>query len=198
MKRLVIAVDCDDVLVRTTPFFVDAYNKKYGTNATLAEARNAYAPSWQGDPDEVVARWGTLTEESEYKLLVPDSEEAKILKQLAEVHELHLVTARKADEREYTQDMLNRELPGVFTSMEFVGWAGSKGEVSKRIGADVLIDDSASHLHDAIRNGLPTNGALLFGKYPWNEAESAHEDVTHCHDWVAVKNVIDTLAEDNG
>ena len=194
MRRLVIAVDCDDVLVSTTPFFVDAYNKKYGTNAELAQARDASAEVWGDEEEVVLKKWAALCETEEYKSLSPDPREAAILRELAKDHELHLITARKPEERTFTQEMLDRELKGVFTSMEFVGWTGSKGEVCKRLGADVLIDDNASHLHDAIENGMPKAGAILFGDYPWNEADNAHEHITHCFNWGAVKKVVDGIA----
>ena len=194
MRRLVIAVDCDDVLVSTTPFLVDAYNKTYGTNATLAQARDASASVWLDPEEKVIEQWAALCETEEYKQLGPDAQEALILKELAKHHELHLITARKPAERAFTQEMLHRELEGVFTSMEFVGWTGSKGEVCRRIGADILIDDNAGHLHDAIQNGMPKEGAILFGDYPWNKADNSHEDLTHCFDWPAVKEVVDGIA----
>lgn len=195
MKRLVIAVDCDDVLVRTTPFFVNTYNEKYGTTATLADSQNVDPEIWGADETTIVERWAALTEEEEYKLLAPDSEEVKILHQLAEQHELHLITARKPEEREFTQALLESELPGVFTSMEFVGWTGSKGEVCERIGAHILIDDNSKHLHDALSHGILSNGAILFGDYPWNKADSFHAGVTSCPDWLSVKQAIDKIAE---
>ncbi len=197
MRRLVIAVDCDDVLVLTTPFLVDAYNKTYGTNATLAQARDATASVWMDEESIVLKNWAALCETDEYKSLSPDPREAMILRELAKDHELHLITARKPEERAFTQQMLERELKGVFTSMEFVGWTGSKGEVCKRLGADVLIDDNANHLHDAIEKDMPKTGAILFGDYPWNEADNTHENITHCFNWDAVKKVIDEIAHDD-
>lgn len=194
MKKLVIAVDCDDVLVATTPWFVDTYNKRYGTQATLAQARDADPLIWGAEEQEVIARWTALTDEDEYKRLKPDTNEVRVLKELAEHHELHLVTARKEVERAFTQDMLDKELRGVFQSMEFVGWEGSKGEVCRRLSADVLIDDNANHLHDAIACGLPKGGALLFGAYPWNANDVEHPELRHCHNWGDVKKAIDTLA----
>src|SRR5688572_2869352 len=128
MKRLVIAVDCDDVLVRTTPFFLDAYNAKYGTSVTLAETQDEHLPSWNAAPEVVNQRWVGLMDTDGYRQLGPDPEVATILRELAKHHELHLITARMEEEREFTAEMLERELKGVFTSMEFVGWTGSKGE----------------------------------------------------------------------
>ncbi len=196
MKRLVIAVDCDDVLVATTPFLVDAYNRLYGTKATLAQSHDPGFEIWQADEALQIERWDKLIEVEGYRELGPIPEEARILHDLALRHELHLVTARKENERAFTQEMLDRELSGVFTSMEFVGWGGSKGEVCKRIGADVLIDDNTHHLHDSIKAGLPTSGAILFGDYPWNVTDSTNSDLTHCLDWTAVSITIKLIEGD--
>lgn len=195
MRRLVIAVDCDDVLVRTTPFFVSAYNEKYSTDVVLADARKADGESWGGVADDIVIeRWRDLMNTDGYKGLRPDAVEVMVLHELAKHHELHLVTARHEKERDFTQVMLDTALEGVFTSMEFVGWTGSKGEVCKRLGADVLIDDNAEHLHDSLAQGLPAGGAILFGDYPWNSDNHRHDQLVHCLDWPEVKKVIDTIA----
>ena len=195
MRRLVIAVDCDDTLVLTTPYFVDAYNKTHGSQATLAEAQDASADVWAASSDTVLERWADLTQTVDYKSLSPDPEKAAVLHELSKDHELHVVTARKQHEREFTQEMLDRELAGVFKSMEFVGWDGSKGEVCRRLQADILIDDSAQHLHDALDHGLPRGGAILFGDYPWNESDRANDGIIHCATWDEVRSVIESIAQ---
>lgn len=195
MKRLVIAIDCDDVLVQTTPFFVNTYNNMYGTNVALADARDGNASSWGGLSDEIIMeRWRGIMDTDGYKSLRPDPLEVVVLHELAKHHELHLVTARKENEREATRLMLDTALEGVFTSMEFVGWEGSKGDVCKRLGVDVLIDDSSGHLHDALAKGLPAGGAVLFGDYPWNSNDRMHDQLVHCLDWPGVKKAIDAIA----
>jgi len=194
VRRLVIAIDCDDVLVATTPFFIDAYNKQYGTKVTLADAHGVDETVWAAPQDVVNERIAKTMATKEYAELGPTKEEVDILTELSKYHELHMVTARRPEEEALTQNMLDRDLPGVFTSMEFVGWTGSKGDVCKRIGADILIDDNARHLHGAIQQGLPKNGAILFGAYDWNSASSTHEDLTHCTTWSAVKCCVDEIA----
>ena len=195
MRRLTIAVDCDDVLAATTPFFINEYNKAYNTNVQLSQAHAMTEDVWGAPADEVITRIDAFMNTDAYKQLGPTAEEILVLKDLAQNHSLHLVTARKETERELTQAMLDRDLKDIFVSIDLVGWQGSKGEVCARIGADVLIDDSARHLHDAIKNGLSKDGAILFGGYAWNAADSDHEDLTTCSDWPEVKRVIDTLAE---
>lgn len=193
MKRLVIAVDCDDVLVATTPYFVEAYNTLYGTSVALAQAHSGGEKVWQADLDLLNDRLRGLMEAEAYSLLKPSREAIEVLQRLSARHELHVVTARREEERELTQRMLDTVLPGVFTSMDLVGWKGSKGDVCQRIGASILIDDSARHLHDAIDKGLSKKGALLFGEYPWN-AEHSGGDLLHCRTWHDVEAAVHKVA----
>ena len=190
MKRLVIAVDCDDVLLPTTPFFIDAYNTQYGTSISLAQVHTVNEEIWGVEPEEALRRVASIMETDEYRLLSVSAEEAEILKRLSKQHTLHLVTARKETERELTQFVLDRDLPGVFTSIDLVGWEGSKGEVCKRLGADVLIDDSARHLHNAVEHGLPTKGAILFGEYSWNEMHRNEPGLHYCATWRDVEEYL--------
>ena len=188
MRRLIIAVDCDDVLVRTSPFFVDAYNQKYGTNVTLDRAHDN-DDVWGVDRPTLEARLADLMETDGYKELSPAEDEIKVLKRLSKLHELHVITARRPHERELTQLMLDAYLPGVFVSLELVGFTGSKGEVTERLHADVLVDDNLRHLEDAIRHGLPREGAILFGDYAWNT--SATTDLARSNTWDEVEKEIE-------
>lgn len=188
MKRLVIAVDCDDVLVSTIPFFVNTYNKVHGTNVPIGQS---YADKdvWQADTPLLESRLAALMDTDEYRALRPTQDVVDVLTELAKHHELHVVTSRRENERELTQAMLDRELPGIFTSLEFVGFEGSKGDVCRRLGADILIDDNAGHLSDAIAKGLSPSGVILFGDYPWTK--KTDDIMHHCATWGEVQKVID-------
>ncbi|HET8884179.1 MAG TPA: hypothetical protein VFM68_01775 [Candidatus Saccharimonadales bacterium] len=189
-----IAVDCDDVLVATTPYFIDAYNKAHGTNIPLDQSHDGSEAVWGAHRELQVKRLDALTKTEEYRELGPTRDEVAILRELSSIHSFHLVTARKQDELELTQRMLERDLPGVFASLDFVGWTGSKGEVCRRIEANVLIDDNFRHLQDAVKHGLPKNGAILFGDYPWNnESDESLAGMRRCVDWNEVKVAINEI-----
>lgn len=194
-KQLVIAVDCDDVLVATTPYFIEAYNERYGTSVALEDAHNMSYKIWGANPELIIQRLDELTMTDEYKALGPVEDEVDVLERLSEYHALHLVTARKPEEYDLTQAMIDRDLPDVFESLDFVGWTGSKGEVCKRIGADILVDDSIRHLHDALKWGLPKGHALLFGDYPWNAVDSAQlKGIRRCPTWQDVEQVVNEIS----
>ena len=192
MKRLVIAVDCDDVLVSTAPYFVDTYNNTYGTSGTLEYAHSPDPSVWGASEEVIIERWYGMTRTDGYKGLSPDPYEVKVLRNLAKIHELHLVTARREEEREFTQTMLDKHLDGVFTSMKFVGWEGSKGDICRALRADVLIDDNFRHLVSARDCGV--SGLLWFGDYPWQTEDLSDMPIVRCRDWREVEAEIERIA----
>lgn len=194
-RRLVIAVDCDDVLIETTCFLVEAYNKEFGTDVTLERAHRPNNAEWGTDDDELVLnRLSNLQQTDEYAGLKPIAEAVAAVRRLTETHELHLITARNSSVEAVTMAMLNKYLAGCFTTIEHVGKTRSKGEVCHRIGADVLIDDNIHYLMSAIENGLPFGGALHFGYYPWNQLDKPVEGVIECRDWEAVEREVLQIA----
>lgn len=184
----VIAVDCDDVLVRTADYFVRAYNDTYGTAVDYETHHLAsYDGEWEsGDEAEFADRLEFLRNSRAYRQLGLSDEAKSVLQQLSVSHTLHLVTARLDREKDDTFAMLDRDVPGVFTEFHFVGWSGSKGEAVKSIGADYLIDDNVKHLESALQAGLPDNGAILFGDYPWNRQPPEDKRIFRCRDWLSV------------
>lgn len=192
MKRLIIAVDCDDVLISTTPFFVDLYNRTYGTKATLAQINDSNPDIWQASEQLQDERWFAMTEHDEYKNLAPNPRAVEVLNRLSLDHELHLVTARKEEERLFTQSMLDTHLSGIFQSMEFVGWSGSKGAICGGLEAQVLIDDNFRHLVSAHEWGV--SNLLWFGDYPWQTEDLSDMPIVRCRDWREVEAEIERIA----
>jgi uncharacterized HAD superfamily protein len=195
MRQLVIAIDCDDVLVATTPYFVAAYNQAHGTNVSVAQSRDENEEIWAAPRELRLQRLDELTKTDEYFKISPTTEEINVLQELSGEHSLHLITARTPAELELTQTMIERDLPGAFTSFDFIGTDGSKGEVCQRIGADILIDDSIHNLIDAVEKGIPVSNVLLFGNYPWNqEVPDALTGITRCVSWNEVRSAVYDIA----
>lgn len=194
-RRLVIAIDCDDVLLETTPFLVDAYNQKFGTNVTLEHAHASNNPEWGTDDSALIlARLTDLQKTDEYCAVMPHPDAILAVRELAKDHELHLITARDPSIENLTRSMLDTYLSGCFTSMEHVGKDRSKGEVCRQIHADVLIDDNIRHLVSALEMGMSAGGALHFGDYVWNSVDTVPTGVVRCGTWRDVQNRIVEIA----
>lgn len=194
-KRLIIAIDCDDVLIETTDYIVDVYNQQYDTSVALDKSHDQNNEQWRvPDGTLLIQRFNEIQSTEAYARLVPMPEALRVVKQLARDHELHLVTARDGSIEAITEAMLDEYLPGCFTSMEHVGRDRSKGEVCQQLKADILIDDSIRNLQSALAYGLPAGGALHFGEYAWNRVEPLPEGVVTCFDWEAVEREVERIA----
>lgn len=198
MRRLRIAVDCDDTLVPTARYFVDAYNREYGAAVDFERQHEDGYGGWGVGEDELYRRLGWLQQRDEYLQLSMYDDARDVLRRLAVAgHQLFIITSRKEHERELTERMIYRDAPGIFQGIEFVGWHNSKNDALRSLKADILVDDTARHLQVALQEGvLRPGGALLFGEFPWSRGIQI--DGVHCPDWQAVETAIDRLATEKG
>lgn len=201
MKRLVIAIDCDDVLLTTSPHLVKYYNKTHGTNLEL---HHMYTPakleSWgTTDDNEAITRIQKFSQTEEHAAIVPEPEAIEAIKELAKHHELHLVTGRADFLEPITRRMLNTYFPDCFKTIEHTNYlnpaAGAthqrtKGEVCKAIAAHILIDDHVKHGKTAL--GM-VGEVIVFGDYPWNQQELP-EGMVRCADWAATTAEVEAYA----
>lgn len=200
-QRLIIAVDCDDVLVSTSSAIVRDYNRRFGTNVTLGDMyKPASLATWGTDSDDVaIERVNEFLRSDEHAQLVPDEETRRIVKLLAAQHELHLITGRADFLKDVTRQLLDTYFADCFVSVEHTNYVvpststavrRSKGQICKSIGATVLIDDHLAHGQDALSAQLEK--VILFGDYPWNfQEEDLPEAIVRCADWGSVAEELD-------
>jgi uncharacterized HAD superfamily protein len=98
---------------------------------------------------------------------IPGSEDA--IEELAEEHELHIITSRPEVRRAQTAAWLERHFPGRFAGMHFVGPSdgkhGSKVAVCKDLGISFLVDDALANARAVAEAGIP----VLLLDAPWNQ-----------------------------
>ena len=196
MRKLTIAVDCDDTLFPTAKYFIDSYNKKFNANVDFENQHEPDYDGWGVSDAELLRRLGMLQDAEEYRQIEIYDNAVRVLNNLRiKGHRLIVVTARKEHERPITESMIERDAPGVFDAIEFVGWYGSKHEALRKIGADVLVDDSIHHLNKALEEGVLNPGcALLFGDFPWSRTVSdAGSGIVRCADWIEVEQRIERV-----
>ena len=192
MKRLVIAVDCDDVLIETVEKLVEEYNRRYNTDVKIENAFVRNNPDWGAERNEVFARFRTIFTSKEFEAITPRPDAVEVVQRLAMYHELHLVTARFLELELVTLRMLNTYFKDCFTEMNHVG-DGSKGDICRAVRADTLIDDNAKHLIDAKNCGV--DSTIWFGDYPWQSHDSDFVDYTaRCKDLYEVEKEIERIA----
>ena len=204
-RRLVIAIDCDDVLIPTSLITVDHYNQKYGTDLQPVDFYGpATKDTWGTDDNDVaIGRVNEYTQSVEgFVQLVPFPEAILAVKALALKHELHLVSGRSGSLESVTKKMVAEYFPGCFKSIEHTNYMvlsnsvherRTKGEVCLQLGADILIDDHIAHGENVIKAGVKR--VILFGDYPWNQHEALSDGIIHCVDWDSTVREIDKIAQ---
>ncbi len=200
-KKLVIAIDCDDVLVPSAQLIVDTYNNTYDTTVTLNDFYNADS-GWQaGGRDEAIRRVDAILRSGATDDITPDPETIDAIKQLASQHELHLVTGRQSYMEPATVKLTHTHFPGCFTSIEYTNyfkaadstaWQRTKGEVCQQIGADMLIDDHIVHGESVLAAGVKE--VIVWGDYPWNRADILVPGMTRSTSWEQVLREVERVA----
>ena len=200
MKRLIIAIDCDDVLVPTAERIINYYNDTYGTSLTLGHMyKPASFADWGTDKDDVaIERVNDFLRSDEHATIAPSEETVQAVKKLAAHHELHLITGRADFLAALTKQMVGDYFDGCFTSIEHTNYIVSststavrrtKGEVCRAINADILIDDHLEHGRNVLDAGIKK--VILFGNYPWNQSKALPAGSVRCTDWGSVVAEVD-------
>jgi uncharacterized HAD superfamily protein len=201
MKKRVIAIDCDDVIVKTAETTIVHYNKKYGTALSLEKFYSDDLSAW-GAPDDATAikRVNAFIRTDAFIHQEPMQEAIAVIRWLKRHHELHIVTGRPLFIEQATKDWLSKHFPNTFTSAVFTNFFKldddgaepvtpmTKAAVCKQIGADILIDDHMGHALDVAEAGIDV---LLFGDYPWNKQEVLPNNVARAKTWVDVRRYFD-------
>lgn len=206
MRRLVIAIDCDDVLMPSSEAIVAHYNQEYGTNVHVDDFYERNPGQWGVQSlEEVYDRIRMYFHSPQFKAEVkPYAEAVDAVKRLARRHELHLVTGRGSNVEAVTQAMVDEHFTSLFVSMEHTGSykqpdgtfiRRTKGEVCKAINADILIDDNLDHARSVIEHGIDT--VLLFGTNAWTDKEKLAGAI-RCQGWSDVLSEIGTLEREAG
>lgn len=192
MRRLVIAIDCDDVLIDATDYLVREYNRLYDTKVQKVNAHTSKNLEWQAERDEVFRRLHAIQLSDDYTSITPAKQTIQAVKRLAQDHELHLVTARASEVTAVTNRMVEDYFPGCFTSIEHVGSDRPKGAVCAALAADILIDDNLKNLETAHESGI--DYLLWFGEYEWQDESGDTPHVVRCRDWLGVEAEIERIA----
>ena len=192
MSRLVIAIDCDDVLITASAYVVSTYNQRYGTNVLLEHAHISGNDEWQADRGEVFRRLSEIQHSNDYARIAPPADAIEVVRRLSKRHELHLVTARPRGVIAVTERMLDRYFPKCFSSVNHLGPDQSKGNMCTVLQADVLVDDNLRHLRTAKECGV--QGRLWFGEYPWQIEDDPTVYTKHVKNWYEVEAEIEQIA----
>ncbi len=194
MGRETIAVDIDEVLLPFVREFLVWYNPRNGTTFAPEQFHTYRFEDITGRsvPDTMKDIYDFCAIPNLH--IEPLDEAQAAIAELNKRFDLALLTARHPDYKSPTELWVEQHFRGMFKSLDMIGYElvmekpRTKAEVCKELGAFMLIDDSLQNVTECARQGIE---GVLFGNYPWNQAEELPEDVTRCEDWLAVLEHID-------
>lgn len=197
-RRLVLAFDCDDVLIQTAGKVIKHFETTYNTVVDPAHFYEGTAEQWGvGDLRTVNRRIEKYFSHFSHELLIPDPEALIAIPALARSHELHLVTGRAEFMEPVTQQMADEHFPGCFSSITHTNFfkprfRRTKGQVCKELGANILVDDHIKHCESVLDEGV--DHAILFGNHAWIKDENLRQGIIRGIDWPTTQREIGRIA----
>ncbi|MDL2363400.1 MAG: hypothetical protein QFB86_03410 [Patescibacteria group bacterium] len=192
-KKTVIAVDIDDVLAASAEGFLEFSNKTYNTNLSIPEYSEHWAQMWQIDHDAVTLRVNDFYDSDTIARYVHKAGSQEVLTKLAEQYTIIAITARQRRSQDITNNWIHARYPGVFGDVQYAGiydaplveeqMSMTKGSLFASNEVSYVIDDQLKHCLAAAELGIAT---ILFGDYPWNQADELPKNIQRCADWQAV------------
>ena len=188
-NKPIIAVDIDEVIFPMVEDLIRYVDRSHSVKLTPQEfVTYSLEDIWQGGPVE-----GSQVFEA-YKAqfsveVAPVKGAAEALGKLSVRYEVIIMTSRDVVVEEKTRRWLDHHFPEIFKQVHLLGNKKDsqiyreKAGVCQELGVYCLIDDSLRPILETNQVGIKT---LLFGDYPWNQADELPEGVIRVKDWQEV------------
>lgn len=191
-KVMKIGLDVDEVLGNLIDPIMEFHNQEYGTNFSKEDV-NSYGLEelWGGTKEETLEKVLKFYDHQLFHSIQPLPDSQKVLNQLYNSHELHIITSRPKQIQTKTENWVNHYFPKIISGIHFAGgWANenakSKKEICKDVGIELMVEDCLDFAEDIALLG--TN--VLLYNYPWNQKENLPENITRVYSWEDISNQI--------
>lgn len=199
-RRLVITIDCDDVLVPTAYKLMNHYKDEFGHDVDPAYFYSSMPEVWGVQDSRYVNRrieQYFRSKKFHHEGRMPYPEATIAIPALARNHELHLVTGRAKFMERSTAELIDEHFPHCFASLVHTNYfrkrfRQTKGQVCKDLAANIHIDDHSDHCENVLDEGI--ENAILFGEYPWNRTTKLRQGLARCVDWNATVKEVAQIA----
>jgi 5'(3')-deoxyribonucleotidase len=193
-----IAVDIDDVLSEWTREFLKWCNRKYNTNWVYEDLVDYRWDRLLGITNmQAVDDVHDFQETDQFRDLPLISGAKEGIMELAKHHELHVVSGRLNGAKDITCEWLERNFPGIFKGIELINRYprdGSKtlakGEVCRRLGCEILIDDDTRHVESLMEYSVQV---IIFNKH-WNTYHRLPDSIWRADGWPEIIERVNRLA----
>lgn len=179
MKRKVIAVDFDDVLINNNLYMIVWHNAMYGTEHTFDEIRTFWFHTiWNCTYEESIERFAQYMSSSFQQDVAVMDGAREALRALKEKYDLIIVTGRPVSVEPFTHMIVERHFNGVFKEVIHMGKdprTDSKAHIIESRDTSYFIDDAFHNCQDVAESGVHS---LLFER-PWNTPHVIPKNLSH-------------------
>ncbi|HVO86381.1 MAG TPA: hypothetical protein VMT23_01455 [Candidatus Binatia bacterium] len=190
----IIAIDLDEVVVNTAEDILRHYNRNYGTELDLSDYySHDYKNTWKtADVETAVKRVNSYLETPEYSKSEPIHMAVDVIGKLKQKYKLYIITGRPDFVEIATRKWIAKYFPKIFEDVVFSNFYDPskhrhKGDICQELGVQLLIDDHLEHVLSVSKVGID---GILFGNFPWNQADRLPKNVIRARDWAEVESVL--------
>ncbi|MEX0933962.1 MAG: hypothetical protein WD003_01740 [Candidatus Paceibacterota bacterium] len=194
MKKKIIGVDLDEVLMDALTPTCHFLNKHYNAEITRADVfAHDFAAVWEQGLEEIATRMEEFYASPHHDEGVPISGAVVAIDALKDTHELHIITARPSSAKEVSVRWLEKHFPNTFKSVHFTKHyynetSKSKGDICRELDISIFIDDAPHNVDDV----APVVEKVFLMHSPWNkEYTPAHTNVARVHSWKEIREFLE-------
>lgn len=170
--RKIIGIDFDEIIYDLVAGLLTFFNEKFNTSFVRSDVTDFHlGVLWDLRPEEEEALIIEFCHSDRHHQSGPVDGAVECIRELADSHDLYIVTARGDDRSQVTMDWLGIHLPGIFKGVLFtnphhekVEMRKKKSDVCKVVGIDYFIDDHYKNALDV----SPCVEKVFLLDTPWN------------------------------
>jgi 5'(3')-deoxyribonucleotidase len=194
-----IAVDLDEVLGDFVGTFLRWYNHNgYQPKLTKEDIVKYHFKDLIGMPEgEELAMMYRFFDDGEIANIQPMAGAQAGVKQLAERHELYVVSGRQSRLQQETEQWVEKYFPNIFQGVYLAnqysldgGPVLDKGTMCKELGCEVLIDDGSQHVEPVTAMGV----RVIILNHLWNEYHRLPASVLRADSWEEIVGAVNKMA----
>ncbi|MFH0906234.1 MAG: hypothetical protein V1824_02770 [archaeon] len=197
-----IAIDIDDTLVLTVPFFINYLKSK-----NIDIYFEGYHTLHHLNKDQIIElmdfHYSDFINNSKFDELMPIDSSKEVLNRLKTKHDLILITSRHPCLESQTKDWIKHHFENTFSHIEFGRYNEEqrhKGPVHKHIickelNVDLLIDDVYSTAYNCAKENIPV---ILFNynnNYEWSKGPIS-KNIFPAKNWIEVEEKIKLILKE--
>ena len=193
--RKIIGVDIDDVLADFSSAFIAFCGEHYGKCVKKEDFTHVdFWRGWGVSREKLVSWLGAFNESYAEERMLPLPGSQEVICQMAECHELHVITSRPLEIAQGTVRWIERHFGKSFLDVHFCTTKGglvstrSKKTVCEMLGAKILLDDHPQNADECSSNGIQV---YLFDQ-PWNRHIEQGPQIVRVFSWEdeAIQNLL--------